>query len=453
MLNRKENRLNSTSRLPKMALVAALALAAALGAHVLLASYEEYAAEAQSVTTADATPPTIIEVSPANAATGVARSHNVVATFSEDMNQSTVVTDQIALTSSTVQLYQKYRYQVRKKVRGKIRRVWRYRWVPVSAKVSYDAATKAVTLDPSSDLSANTNYLTIVTTGVRDEAGNALAQNYTWTFTTDGSFGSAVLVGAGDIASCSSTGDEATANLLDGIEGTVFTTGDNVYNSGTDAEFNNCYEPSWGRHKGRTYPTPGNHEYNTANASGYFNYFGAVAGEPSKGYYSYNLGDWHIVSLNSMCENVGGCGDASPMLTWLKNDLAANPKSCTLAYWHHPLFSSGPHGNQTKMRPTWDILYTADVDVVLNGHDHDYERFAPQDPGGVADSARGIREFVVGTGGKTHYSFGAVKSNSEVRNSDTYGVLKLSLNSGNYAWEFVPEAGKTFTDSGSTNCH
>ena len=141
------------------------------------------------------------------------------------------------------------------------------------------------------------------------------------------------------------------------------------------------------------------------------------------------------------------------MLTWLKNDLAANPKSCTLAYWHHPLFSSGPHGNQTKMKPTWDNLYTADVDVVLNGPNHDYERFAPQDPGGVADSARGIREFVVGTGGKTHYSFGAVKPNSEVRNSDTYGVLKFSLNSGNYAWEFVPESGKTFTDSGNTNCH
>ena len=453
MPNRKENRVNSTPWLPKTALVIALALAVALGAHVLLTSHEEYAAEAQSDTAADATPPTVIEVSPANAATGVARSHNVTATFSEDMDQSTIVTDQTALTSSTVLLHQKYWYKVRKKVRGKIRRVWRYRWVPVSVKVSYDAVTKTVTLDPSSALLANTNYLAIVTTGVQDEAGNALAQNYSWTFTTDSSVGSAVFVGTGDIASCSSTGDEATADLLDGIDGTVFTTGDNAYDSGTDAEFNNCYEPSWGRHKDRTYPTPGNHEYKTANASGYFNYFGAAAGEPGKGYYSYNLGDWHIVSLNSMCENVGGCDAASPMLTWLKNDLAANPKTCTLAYWHHPLFSSGPHGNQTKMKPTWDVLYTADVDVVLNGHDHDYERFAPQDPSGVTDSARGIREFVVGTGGKTHYSFGTVKPNSEVRNSDTYGVLKLTLNSNNYAWEFVPEAGKTFTDSGSTNCH
>ncbi len=188
---------------------------------------------------------------------------------------------------------------------------------------------------------------------------------------------SVVMVGAGDIARCTGSGDEATARLLDGISGTVFTVGDNAYHSGTATEFNNCYGPSWGRHKTRTKPAPGNHEYLTAGASGYFGYFGAAAGAPSKGYYSYNRGSWHVVALNSMCGKVGGCGARSPMVTWLKKDLAANPKKCTLAYFHHPLFSSGKHGNQTKMRPTWGALYAANADVVVNGHDHSYERFAP----------------------------------------------------------------------------
>ena len=180
--------------------------------------------------------------------------------------------------------------------------------------------------------------------------------------------GDPVFVGAGDIASCASSGDEATANLLNGISGTVYTLGDNVYDSGTSAEFANCYNPSWGRHKARTKPSVGNHEYLTAGASGYYNYFGAAAGEPSKGYYSYNLGAWHIIALNSMCENVGGCGASSTMVTWLKGDLAANPSSCTLAYRHHPVFSSGSaHGNDPKMIPSWDALYAAGADVVLSG--------------------------------------------------------------------------------------
>jgi hypothetical protein len=265
---------------------------------------------------------------------------------------------------------------------------------------------------------------------------------------------SAVMVGAGDIARCSGSGDEATAKLLDGISGTVFTTGDNAYQSGTAAEFNNCYGPSWGRHKARTKPSVGNHEYNTAGASGYFGYFGSAAGSPSKGYYSYDRGSWHVVVLNSMCEKVGGCGATSPMVSWLKQDLSANSDNkCTLAYFHHPLFSSGDHGNQTKMRPTWNALYAANADVVVNGHDHSYERFAPQRPDGTRDEARGIREFVVGTGGGEHYPFGTIKPNSQVRNASTFGVLKLTLNSGSYAWKFVPVAGKSFTDSGSTSCH
>jgi acid phosphatase type 7 len=264
---------------------------------------------------------------------------------------------------------------------------------------------------------------------------------------------SAVLVGAGDIASCSSTRDEATAKLLDGISGTVFTAGDNAYDSGTATEFKNCYGPTWGRHKARTKPSVGNHEYNTPGASGYFGYFGAAAGNPKKGYYSYNRGAWHVVALNSMCENVGGCAATSPMVRWLKQDLAAHPASCTLAYWHHPVFSSGSeHGNDPKMIPSWNALYAAGADVVVSGHDHDYERFAPQTPRGTRDTARGIREFVVGTGGASHVAFGTIKANSQVRNADTFGVLKLTLHPDSYRWKFVPVAGQTFTDSGTTSC-
>jgi acid phosphatase type 7 len=265
---------------------------------------------------------------------------------------------------------------------------------------------------------------------------------------------SVVMVGAGDIARCAGSGDEATARLLGKIPGTVFTVGDNAYQSGTSSEFNNCYKPSWGQYKARTKPAPGNHEYNTAGASGYFNYFDSAAGSASKGYYSYNRGDWHIVSLNSMCEKVGGCGATSPMVSWLKKDLAANSgKKCTLAYFHHPLLSSGEHGNQKKMRPTWNALYAANAEVVVSGHDHSYERFAPQKPDGSRDAVRGIREFVVGTGGGEHYPFATIKPNSQVRNAKTFGVLRLTLSSGTYTWKFVPVAGKTFTDSGTTSCH
>jgi hypothetical protein len=258
-----------------------------------------------------------------------------------------------------------------------------------------------------------------------------------------------VLVGAGDIATCSGTGDEATANLLDGIAGTVFTTGDNVYPDGTSAEFANCYDPTWGRHKARTRPSAGNHDYHTQGAAGYYSYFGAAAGDPSKGYYSYNLGDWHIIVLNSEIS----AGANSAQVQWLRADLAAHPVACTAAYWHKPRFSSGEHhGSSTSMRPLWQALYDFGADVVLAGHEHNYERFAPQDPEGVADPARGIREFVVGMGGRSHYAFGTPIANSEVRNADTYGVLKLTLHPTSYTWEFIPEAGKTFTDSGTASC-
>src|SRR5687768_1805535 len=258
-----------------------------------------------------------------------------------------------------------------------------------------------------------------------------------------------VLVGAGDIAHCSSNGDEATANLLDSIPGTVFTAGDNVYRSGTVEEFVKCYEPSWGRHKERTYPSPGNHDYGTGDAASYYQYFGARAGDPTKGYYSYDLGTWHIIVLNSNIPVDAG----SPQEQWLREDLAAHPVACTLAYWHHPRFSSGvEHGGDPRMQPLWQALYDFSADVVLAGHEHNYERFALQNPQGVVDPTRGIRQFVIGSGGRSHYSFGPPIANSEVRNDDTYGVLKLTLHSGAYSWEFIPEAGQTFTDSGNAPC-
>src|ERR1700722_3613069 len=266
----------------------------------------------------------------------------------------------------------------------------------------------------------------------------------------------AVLVGAGDIASCDDlAGAEATAKLIDNIPGTVFAAGDLAYPSGTDEQFEKCYGPTWGRFKDRTRPAPGNHEYRSNTDSGYLRYWGAAAGD-SKGYYSYDLAAWHVIVLNSECEDIGGCGAGSPQEQWLRQDLAAHPAKCTLAYWHKPLFSSGKaHGNDPEMKPFWDALYAANADVVLNGHDHDYERFAPQDPQGNPDAQRGIREFVVGTGGKNaHRKVGAAKPNSEVRQGgEAFGVLKLTLRVSSYDWEFIPEAGKKFSDAGSGACH
>ncbi len=262
-----------------------------------------------------------------------------------------------------------------------------------------------------------------------------------------------VLVGAGDIASCGSTGDTATANLIGGIPGTVITLGDNAYETGTTTDFTHCYDPTWGAFKDRTRPAPGNHDYLTTAARGYFSYFGPAAGDPTKGYYSYNRGQWHIVIINSSCPQVGGCQAGSAQEQWLRADLASSPKFCTLAYWHHPRFSSGEHGSLAYMQPIWQALYDANVDVVLNGHDHDYERFAPQDPAGNADPTRGIREFVVGTGGKNHRQFGTLAPNSEVRDATSWGVIKLRLYARSYDWQFIPVPGSTFTDSGSGACH
>jgi len=262
-----------------------------------------------------------------------------------------------------------------------------------------------------------------------------------------------VIIAAGDIASCSSPGDEQTAALLDHLPGTVITLGDNAYESGTIDEFNNCYDPTWGRQKERTYPSVGNHEYKTPDASGYFSYFGARAGDPQQGYYSYDLGVWHIIVINANCSEIGGCGADSPQLQWLQSDLAAHPALCTLAYWHQPRFSSGMHGSETDLVPIWQTLYEAHAELVLNGHDHDYERFAPQDPFGTFDPINGIREIVVGTGGKDLRSIDNVIDNSEVHDDDTWGVLSVTLHPTGYDWQFIPVAGETFTDSGSGTCH
>ena len=254
--------------------------------------------------------------------------------------------------------------------------------------------------------------------------------------------------GAGDIGVCAGGSQDATAKLLDSIGGTIFTLGDNAYMEGTARQFRECYDPSWGRLKGRTRPSPGNHEYVTPGATPYYEYFGGVAGTAGLGYYSFELGAWHIVSLNSEIPTELNSAQGR----WLLADLAANTSSCTLAYWHKPLFTSGPNGDNPHMRPFWRMLYEFGAEIVLNGHDHLYEVFAPQDPDGRFDRERGIREFIVGTGGVPLYPFLVTKPNSEVRLGQ-HGILKLTLMTSTYDWEFIPVAGARERDSGTGTCH
>lgn len=261
-----------------------------------------------------------------------------------------------------------------------------------------------------------------------------------------------VVTAAGDIACASPAVTSGTtchygltADLIGQVNPTaVLALGDNQYPDGTLATYNTYYGPTWGVYKSKTMPVPGNHEYHIAGASGYFSYFNNIPP-----YYSYNLGSWHLIALNSEIPR----GEGSAQNDWLEADLAANTQPCILAYWHNPLFSSGSvHGGNSSQQPFWDDLYATGADIVLAGHDHTYERFALQNPTGVADPS-GIRQFVVGTGGKQHYGFGTIQPNSEVRNSDTFGVLKLTLRSSSYEWTFLPEAGKTFSDGGTNACH
>jgi hypothetical protein len=266
----------------------------------------------------------------------------------------------------------------------------------------------------------------------------------------------ALMLAAGDIAACPTAGSgaEATAQLLDSLPSDVIAPlGDLAYENGTSAEFANCYDPTWGRHKAGERPAVGNRDYNTPGASGYFTYFGPVAGQPGQGYYSYDVGTWHVVVLNSNCAEVtGGCGAASAQAAWLTQDLQAHPSTCALAYWHHPLFASTATTVNVGVAPLWQILDSQGVDVLLVGHAHIYERFAPQTSGGAADP-NGVRQWIVGTGGRDHHAINANPANSEVRNNDTFGVLNLTLRATGYDWRFAPTAGGTLTnEAGSDTC-
>jgi hypothetical protein len=255
----------------------------------------------------------------------------------------------------------------------------------------------------------------------------------------------------------------STSNLLvNGHYAAELPLGDTQYYCGGYSAFLQSYQLSWGRLKSTTHPVVGNHEYLTSGgtgcdpsntaAAGYFKYFGSAAGQQGKGYYSFNVGAWHLIALNSNCGDAGGCSTTSPQYAWLANDLAAHRTACTLAYWHIPLFSSGAHA-EPNMRSIWKLLAANNVDLVLSGHDHDYERFAPQTYAGVLDNAHGIRSFVVGTGGSNHTAFVTTAANSQRRNATTYGILQLTLHANGFDWRFIPAAGGSFSDSGSATCH
>ena len=253
---------------------------------------------------------------------------------------------------------------------------------------------------------------------------------------------------AGDIAG-DGWGDDVTAGLLDSLNpDLVLTTGDNAYPDATLDQFWTYYEPTWGRRKSITRPVPGNHDYHQAGAAGYFAYFGALAGDPRRGYYSYDLGTWHLIALNSEQP----VGEGSAQLTWLKQDLASSTAGCTLAYWHRPLYTGGPRTDDVTYQPLWQALYDANAEVVLNGHEHNYQRMWKMTPLGVHDSMRGLREFIVGTGGESHYAYRA--DPRRIAGTDqAFGVLEMTLHDGSYDWRFVPEPGSTHTDSGSQVCH
>jgi hypothetical protein len=315
-----------------------------------------------------------------------------------------------------------------------------------SPSPSVAAASQAASQEPSGSASPTAS-------GSPAPSGSAPASISPSPVTTPTPSGDPVLVGAGDIGTCGLNDDEATADLLDGIAGTVFTAGDNAYETGAAAEYRDCYGPSWGRHRERTRPAPGNHDWETAKLAGYFGYFGdAAKGPGGSSWYSYDLGTWHVIVLDSMCAKVKGCDAASPQGEWLAADLAASKARCTLAIWHHPRFTSGEHGDTLAAGDFWGPLYAAGADVIVNGHDHDYERFAPQDPDGHRDGARGIREFVVGTGGAALRTFTRVAPNSDLRVAIAHGVIAFTLHDGSYDWLFTA-ADNAFRDGGTASCH
>lgn len=260
-----------------------------------------------------------------------------------------------------------------------------------------------------------------------------------------------VFAGAGDVSICGQDGDDQTAALLESLPGLVFVAGDASNELGTAEQYEKCFDPSWGRFKERLRPVPGNHDYRTDGGKYYYEYFGEAAGWPGEGWYSFDYGGWHIVMLNSNCNDVA-CGSDSPQITWLREDLQQNDAQCTLAVWHHSYFSSGLGGSDRRMRAAFEALYEDGAELVIGGHDHDYERFAPLDPQGNYDPERGIRQFVVGTGGVNYRPFDRVRPGSEAQYSGVFGVLKLTLHADRYDWEFIPVEGSTFTDTGSGLC-
>jgi 3',5'-cyclic AMP phosphodiesterase CpdA len=267
----------------------------------------------------------------------------------------------------------------------------------------------------------------------------------------------AVVLGAGDIAICGVEDDEATAALIrrqleQYPNAAVIIPGDTVQGEGRAVEYRNCFDPSWGQFKDSIYPAPGNHDYLTDNGMHYYEYFGERAGEPGKGYYSFDLGAWHIVALNSNCGAIA-CGSESVQVQWLREDLAASDKQCTLLYWHHPRWGSGLEGSVGLTSSFFRAAYEYGAEVVVSGNDHDYERFAAQNGDATPEPDTGVRQFVVGTGGAMLRAWGTVQPNSEVRDNETHGVMQFKLYDGWYEWEFLPAAGGSFTDSGSDVCH
>jgi hypothetical protein len=252
-----------------------------------------------------------------------------------------------------------------------------------------------------------------------------------------------------DIASCTSDGDEAVAALLDTLNGIVISPGDNSQDVGSLDYYNLCYEPNFGRHKARIYPVPGNHDGYLGTLNEYYAYFGAQAGPAGYGYYNFYQGSWHIIALNTMI----GLQPGYPQYEWLQATLAANPAPCTLVYMHHPMFHSGAGGRSPRVRTAFQLMYDYNVDVIVSGDKHHYERMAPMNPRGRLDVERGIRQFIVGTGGASHGMLAGRWNTTEVRNNTTFGITRFWLREGSYAWEFLPIAGETFTDAGEWNCH
>ena len=264
---------------------------------------------------------------------------------------------------------------------------------------------------------------------------------------------SAPLLAAGDVAACDSAGDERTADLAAEMQGPIALLGDLAYPVGSADNYEDCFDPSWGPLSARTHPVPGNHDYMTPAASAYFAYFGTLAGDPAKGWYTYNVGTWQVYALNSNCSEVGGCGPTSPQYRWLTADLTAHPRACVLAYWHHPRFSSGSHGGGAMMASLWKVLAAHGAEVVVAGHDHDYERFAPADSAGHR-VAGGIRGFVVGTGGAPLRTFTkGPLSLTQVRRDDAWGLLSLKLGVGTYSWRFLEASSGEVLDGGTSTCH